>query len=73
MSSGCRRAESRTELLLVHDDVSPGDAMARVKALGLPWIQTDLIAVSDQSTARFMAAVQQYSETQSASGFDADV
>lgn len=58
------------ELVLTRADVSPGEAMTRVKEAGLSWIQTDLIAVSDEALSRFQEAVRQYSH---ASSINADV
>ena len=58
------------ELVLAGEDVSPVEAMTRVKQLGLSWIQTDLIAVSDEASARFQDAVRQHSK---AASFNADV
>jgi FkbM family methyltransferase len=50
------------ELVLTRDDVSPAEAMARVKAAGLSWIQTDLIAISGEASTRFQDAVGRYSD-----------
>ena len=57
-------------MLLTRDDVSPAEAMTRVKEAGLSWIQTDLIAISDEASSRFQEAVRQYFH---ASSFNADI
>jgi len=58
------------ELILAREDLSPDEAMTRVKQAGLSWIQTDLIAVSAEASARFQEAVRRYSR---ASSLNADV
>ena len=50
------------ELLLMNKDVSPTEAIRRVRKRGLGWIQTDLIAVSKGFLGRFLEAAKQYNE-----------
>jgi FkbM family methyltransferase len=61
------------ELILTREGVSPVDAMAKAKAHGLSWIQTDLIAVSAEGTGRFIEAARRYSESHSSLSINADL
>lgn len=53
------------EMLLERDDISPAEAIRKVKSKGLGWVQTDLIAVSSKSFTRFSDALSLYLENRS--------
>lgn len=48
------------ELRLVSDNISPQDAIDAIRTKRLGWIQTDLIAISNDSEALFLDAVRKY-------------
>ena len=48
--------------LVLKDEVSPADAIDRVKKRNLGWIQTDLIAVSPEATERFQTAAGEFTD-----------
>jgi hypothetical protein len=47
-------------LRLTSKELSPGDAINRVRKGKLGYIQTDLIAVSENSLGRFLEAAERY-------------
>jgi len=52
------------EMILTNDNVSPDEAIREVKKSGLGYIQTDLIAISQNISEQFMLATKQFSEEQ---------
>lgn len=52
------------ELLLTNKEISPGEAIRMVGKKRLGFIQTDLIAVSEDVLGRFIEAAKQYSKTE---------
>ena len=52
------------EMILVDDSISPAEALNEVRKRNLAWwIQTDLIAISEDTKDRFLMAVEKFSET----------
>ena len=50
------------EMILADDNVSPAEAIRKVKNQGLGWIQTDLIAINSNVKEQFLEATRKYIE-----------
>jgi hypothetical protein len=60
MRANHRQARVAYHLRLTSKELSPGDAINRVRKGKLGYIQTDLIAVSENSLGRFLEAAERY-------------
>ena len=56
--------KSAYKMILADANVSPVGAISEVKKRGLGWIETNLIAISENVKERFLTATKQYSEEQ---------